>query len=122
MDNQEFKIQLIRRSKKFSLDIWKFLDNLPNVSFSLNIISRQLLRSATSIGANIIEAQASSSKKDFINFLHHALKSANETAYWLELLFESGKADNLNIENLLKESRELANILGSIILKLKGRK
>jgi len=121
MNNQEFKRQPIERSKSFSLEIWNFLDTLPKNSFSLVIIAKQLLRSATSIGANIIEAQASSSKKDFINFLHHALKSANETRYWLELLLESGKVDNKN-NYLLKEAIELSNILGSIILSLKGRK
>src|SRR3989344_9062155 len=122
MDNQEFKTLLIKRSKAFSLDIWRLLDNLPSNSFSFNIIAKQLLRSATSIGANIIEAQASSSKKDFINFLHYALKSANETKYWLELLLESGKVKNNDLEKIYKESCELGNILGSVILKLKGRK
>ena len=122
MNNQDFKTLLIKRSKTFSLDIWKLLDSLPSNSFSFNIIAKQLLRSATSIGANIIEAQASSSKKDFINFLHYALKSANETKYWLELLSESGKVKNNDLEKIYKESCELGNILGSVILKLKGRK
>jgi len=122
MDNQEFKTLLIKRSKAFSLDIWRLLDNLPSNSFSFNIIAKQLLRSATSIGANIIEAQASSSRKDFINFLHYALKSANETRYWLELLLESGKVKDNNLEKIYKESCELGNILGSVLLKLKDRK
>ena len=122
MDNQDFKTKLIHRSKLFSINIWKLLDSFPEKNFSFEIIGKQILRSATSIGANIVEAQASSSKKDFINFLHHALKSANETIYWLELILESGNVKNINIENLLKENRELANILGSVILTLKGRK
>ncbi|MBU2592490.1 four helix bundle protein [Patescibacteria group bacterium] len=49
------------------------------------IISDQLLRAGTSIGANIVEAQAASSRRDFTNFLNHALKSANETKFWLIL-------------------------------------
>jgi len=122
MNNQDFKEQLIQRAKKFSINIWEFLDNLSKESFSFLIIAKQLFRSATSIGANIVEAQASSSKKDFINFLHHALKSANETKYWLELLLENSKTDNTEVAKLLKEARELANILGSVILNLKGRK
>ena len=122
MDNQDFKTKLIHRSKLFSINIWKLLDSFPEKNFSFEIIGKQILRSATSIGANIVEAQASSSKKDFINFLHHALKSANETIYWLELILESGNVKNINIENLLKENRELANMLGSVILTLKGRK
>ena len=122
MDNKEFKTRLIHRSKSFSINMWKLIDNFPQKNFSLEIIARQILRSATSIGANIVGAQASSSKKDFINFLHYALKSANETKYWLELLLESGKLESENIVNLLKEADELANILGSVLLTLKGRK
>lgn len=122
MNNQDFKTQLINRSKLFSLNVWRLLDTFPKENFSLGIIAKQLLRSATSIGANIVEAQASSSKKDFINFLHHALKSANETKYWLELLIESRKIDIGLARDLLQEATELANILGSVILKLKGRK
>ena len=57
------------------------------------IISDQLLRSATSIGANIIEAKAASSKKDFIRFYEISLKSANETKYWLCLLRDGTRID-----------------------------
>ncbi|KAF0121585.1 MAG: hypothetical protein FD151_1162 [bacterium] len=81
----------------------------------------QLLRSATSIGANIIEAQAASSRKDFRNFLNHALKSANETKFWLGLLRDSGKKTGEEINPLMKEAKELANILASSILTLKGK-
>ena|SRR3989338_3960948 len=121
MNNQDFKTLLIQRSKTFSLDIWKFLDNLPENGFAVVIISKQLFRSATSIGANVVEAQASSSKKDFTNFLYYALKSANETKYWLELFLEK-QGGNDQIHRLLKEADELSRILGSVILKLKGRK
>jgi len=58
----------------------EFLDNLPKDG-SAQIISKQLLRSATSIGTNIIEAQASSSKKDFTKFFNYSLVSANESLY-----------------------------------------
>ena len=88
----------------------------------MQIISKQLLRSATSIGANIIEAQAGSSKKDFTNFFSHALKSANESKFWLGLLRDSKKGNQEEIEKLLQETIELSNILGSSILTLKGKK
>ncbi|MBI4652841.1 four helix bundle protein [Candidatus Kuenenbacteria bacterium] len=105
MNNQEFKQMLINRSFKFSLEIMKFIDLFNQKTFSLNVIAKQLIRSATSIGANIVEAQASSSKKDFINFINHALKSANETRYWLGLLRDSGKVEKINSEKLfLKRS------------------
>ena len=122
MSNKDFKKELIRRCYKFSLEVIHFIDILPNRDFSAEIIARQLLRSATSIGANIIEGQASSSRKDFINFMHHALKSSNETKYWLGLLRDSGKIDKNKVEKLLKEAIELSNILGSCLLSLKGKK
>lgn len=100
----------------------KFIDTIPRKDFSAQVLAHQLIRSSTSIGANIIEAQASSSRKDFINFLHHALKSANESKYWLGLFRDSAKADVDNADTLLKEAIELANLLGSSILSLKGKK
>lgn len=54
--------------------------------------------------------------------MNHALKSANETRYWLGLLRDSGKAEKAQAEKLLKEAQELSRILGSTILSLKGRK
>ena len=106
------------RSYSFALRIIKMVESLPNDPAS-RIISDQLLRSATSIGANIIEAQAASSRKDFTNFLNHALKSANETKFWLGLLEDSGKKDKEAISPLLEDAKQLANILASSILTLK---
>jgi four helix bundle protein len=75
-----------------------------------------LIRSATSIGANVIEGRAGSSKKDFIRFYHIALKSANETKYWLCLIRDALEADKKVIENLIKEADEISKIIASIIL------
>jgi len=72
--------------------------------------------------ASIIEAQASPSRKNFTNFFNHALKSANESKYWLELFKDSGKADKEIIEPLLQEAKEIANILGSSMLTLRGKR
>ncbi|MGE4357346.1 MAG: four helix bundle protein [Candidatus Omnitrophota bacterium] len=109
------------RAYQFALRIIKFIDILPRDA-STQIIAKQLLRSATSIGANINEAQASSSRKDFTNFFNHSLKSANETKYWLNLLKDAGKIEGEEIDNLIKEVCEIANILGSSILTLRGKK
>jgi four helix bundle protein len=119
--NEKHKMDLKERSYKYSLTIIAFIDKLSK-DMSSQIISRQLLRAATSIGANIIEAQASPSKRDFTNFFNHALKSANESRYWLELLKDSSKADRDIIEPLLRETKEIANILGSSILTLRGKR
>jgi four helix bundle protein len=122
MQNQNIKhkIKLKDRTYQYSIKMIEFLDNLPKDS-SAQIISKQLLRSATSIGANIIEAQASSSKKDFTKFFNYSLKSANESLYWLSLLKDAKKINNYHIEYLLNETKEIANILGSSILTLKGK-
>ena len=109
------------RTYQFALRIIDFIDHLPN-DMSTHIIAKQLLRAATSIGANIIEAQASPSRKDFTNFFNHSLKSAHETKYWLSLLKDSNKGDIKTLENLIKETEIISNILGSSILTLKGKR
>ena len=118
--NLKFKIKLKDRAYQYSIRIIEFLDTLPKDTSS-QVIVKQLLRSATSVGANIIEAQASSSKRDFTNFFSYALKSANESSYWLGLLKDAKKINNAQLEYLLNETEELANILGSSILTLKGK-
>jgi len=109
------------RTYQFSLKMIKFIDNLPE-DMSTKIIARQLLRAGTSIGANITEAQASPSRKDFTNFFNHSLKSANETKYWLGLLRDTNKVSMEEVNVLIREVDEIVNILGSSILTLKGRK
>ena len=118
--NLKYKIKLKDRTYKYSINIIKFLDTLPKDT-STQIISKQLLRSATSIWATIVEAQVSSSKKDFTKYFTYSLKSANESVYWLSLLKDAKKINNNQIEYLLSETKELAKILGSTILTLKGK-
>ena len=119
-ENLKYKMKLKDRTYQYSIKMIEFLDNLPKDS-SAQIISKQLLRSATSIGANIVEAQASSSKKDFTKYFNYSLKSANESVYWLNLLKDAKKINNNQTEYLLNETKELAKILGSSILTLKGK-
>jgi len=118
---QNLKFDIKIRSYKYALEVIKLIDSLTNSS-TTRILGDQLLRSATSIGANIVEAQAASSRKDFKNFLNHALKSANETKFWLALLRDSGKKSKEDTEPLLKEAKELSNILASSIITLKNKK
>ena len=119
-ENSKHKIKLKDRTYQYSIKMIEFLDNLPKDN-SAQIISKQLLRSATSIGANIVEAQASSSKKDFTKYFNYSLKSANESVYWLSLLKDAKKINNNQMEYLLNEAKELAKILSSSILTLKGK-
>ena len=76
----------------------------------------------TSVLANYIEANSASSKKDFINFFSHSLKSANESKVWLTLLRDTNKGDQEELKRLLDELIEIANIIASSILTLKGKK
>src|SRR3989344_8364402 len=120
MDNKEYKQQLLNRVTQYGRDSIKFTESLPNKR-SCWVIGDQYLRSGTSVGANVVEAQASSSKRDFVNFLTHALKSANESKYWLILLEDVDGANQAELKRLIKETDEIARILGSTIMKLKGR-
>ncbi len=120
-DKSKFKDEFKRRTYRFALEIIKFIDEFSNDN-TCKVISNQLLRSATSIGANVIEATAASSKKEYVNFFNHALKSANETKFWLGLLRDSGKADKYKSNKLLRETTEIANILASSIITLKGKR
>ena len=81
------------------------------------ILSKQSLRSGTSIGANINEAQAGQSKKDFIAKMSISSKEARETKYWLDLLVETGylNSSDPHVQSLLDESLELVKILTRII-------
>lgn len=119
--NLNLKTDLKYRTYRFSLDIIRLVEKFPEKKVYW-IISDQLLRAATSIGANIIEAKASSSKKDFINYFQISLKSANETVYWLSLLKDSGLVDRNKIDNLLDELKQICNMLGSSLLTMKGKR
>ncbi|MCU0373077.1 MAG: four helix bundle protein [Ignavibacteria bacterium] len=118
MESNKYKTDLKDRCFKFSINTIKICDSLPNKRSSW-IISDQLIRSATSIGANIMEAKSSSSKLEFKKFYEIALKSANETIYWLNLLKELNLTDLKNIDELIKESQEIANMLGKSVITLK---
>lgn len=120
-NNNTQKNNLKQRSYTYALSIIQYIDSLPKNDFSIQIISKQLLRSATSVGANIIEAQAGSTKRDFTNFFSHALKSANESFFWLNLLKDSKKTSSITTSQLLQETKELASMLGSSIITLRGR-
>lgn len=118
--NSKFKSDLSGRCYKFSLRIISLTDTLPNKRSGL-IIADQLIRSGTSIGANLIEARASSSRLEFKRFYEISLRSANETKYWLGLLKDASLADSIIVDELLSEVSEIANMLASGVLKLKGK-
>ena len=79
------------------------------------VLARQILRSGTSIGANCREARNAQSRLDFISKLNIALKEADETAYWLELLKEGDFIDQQSYESFFNDCDELVKLLTSII-------
>ncbi len=85
------------------------------------IIGKQYLRAATSIGANIEEAQAGESRSDFIHKLGVAQKEARESLYWLRILSESDLVPRNGLVPLIRETDELLNVIASIILSTKRR-
>ena len=106
------------RTKRFSLSVIQFTASLPRKR-EADVLGRQLLRSATSIGANYREANRGVSRADFTNKIGTVQKEASETVYWLELLIESGIAPEARAKQLLQESSELLAIFTSIGKKLK---
>ena len=104
---QESKLREL--SMEFSVAIIELVNYLKSVKEP--IISNQIGRSGTSIGANIHEAQYAQSKKDFISKLEIALKEASETGYWLELLYRTKYIDVQTFKNLSSQCTSLRAML-----------
>lgn len=107
---------LKERSYVFGINIIRLVKKLPKNTPSF-VLGDQLIRSGMSIGANVAEGSAASSKKDFVNFYNHALKSAVETKYWLRSLIDSELLEKISVEEFINEADELSKILGSIVSK-----
>lgn len=86
------------------------------------VLGRQLVKSGTSIGANVEEATGAFSKDDFIFKMNIALKEARETNYWLRLLYDSGMLKTEDVKNALRESEHLKNIISAIVKTSKERR
>ena len=103
-----------QKSKSFAIRIIKFVQFLQTEKKE-RIISSQLFRSGTSIGANVRESYNAQSRADFISKLHIALKEADETAYWLELLHESEIIDKLCFDSMYNDLKEIIALLTASI-------
>ncbi len=104
----EFAVRVVKLSQ--------YLDAAPGVGRTLG---KQLLRSGTSVGANIAEAQAGQSKLDFISKNAIALKEARETIYWLRLLAAANLLTSAQLSELQREAEELTRIIAAIIVSAK---
>ncbi len=114
-----FKQEFKKRCFQFALSILKLSEEL-NYKQTNRAIINQLIRSATSIGANVVEGGNSTSRREFINYFQIALKSASETAYWLVLFKEINKELAIKLYLLLTECVEIKKLLSTIILNTKN--
>lgn len=110
---------IVHKSYAFALEIIKLYKDL--IEKKEFVLSKQILRSGTSIGANIHEAVSSISKKEFIHKLSIALKEARETDYWLNLLKDSLYINQETFDFLHSSCMTIIKILNSIILTIKKR-
>lgn len=120
-DKEKFKKEFIQRLIRLSIKAIKFAEKLRKEKLSY-CMTEQFIDAITSIGSNTVEAKSSHSKKDYIKFFEIALKSANETKYWLLVIGEITKDNKQEAQELLKETIEVANILAKSIITLKNKK
>lgn len=100
------------RCKVFGLNIIKFVDTFPRKQSTL-VVSNQLLRSALSVGANLFESKGAGTQADFKRFNEIALKSANETIYWLSIVQETEWTKGDDCSKLLGEIQQIARMIAS---------
>jgi four helix bundle protein len=112
---------LKHRTKQFALLVIRLCHSLPRTQEG-SIITRQLLRSSTSVGANYRAVCRARSSADFVSKLGIVLEEADETLFWLELLVDSGAAPLANTAPLLKEANELVAIFVASLRTAKGLK
>ncbi len=112
--------ELRKRTKEYALRIIRVYAALPKTT-EAQVLGKQALRSGTSVGAHYREANRAKSDADFINKAEGALQELDETAYWLELLVESGVVDGDRMKPLLKETDELIAIFVTVVTKLKRK-
>ena len=109
------------RTLRFAVRIVRFCQYLDQQSGVARVLSKQLLRSGTSVGANVREAQSAQSDRDFLHKLEIALKEARETEYWLLVLVEAEVVSDTKIKALKQESSEIIKILVTSTKKLKDK-
>ncbi len=108
------------RTKRFALGAISMFTRLPP-SEAGRMLGRQLLRSATSVGAHYREASRARSNAEFVSKLEVGLQELDESGYWLELLIESNVCDSVEVRRLLDEVDEMTRIFVTIVRQRKGR-
>ena len=123
MTNNTSEISIQQRTEDFAIRVIKAYSELNKRHFDDGgkILSKQFLRSGTSIGANCAEAVYAQSNKDFINKYSIALKEANETLYWIKIMIKSELVSRGRFEQMITENERIIKILISSINKLKEK-
>jgi four helix bundle protein len=111
--------QLVARTRTFALCVIEFYSGLPRTPIA-QILGKQLLRSATSAGAQYREAQHAKSIADFVSKSEGSLQELEESAYWLELLEASRIGDDVRLKSIYSETRELVSIFMAIVRSAKA--
>lgn len=106
------------RTLRFAVRIIKLVEALPR-SVAGQVLAKQLMRSGTSVGANVEEAQGSHTKKDFARRMNIARAEARESLYWLRLIKEAKLIEGVRLTEITKEADELVRILTTIVKKTK---
>lgn len=106
------RLELQKRTQQFGIRVIRLVDSLPKAK-SAGVIGKQLLRSATAVGANYRSACRGRSRADFISKFGIALEEADETLYWMELLVDSGLVSRNRIVNLIDEANQIVSILAA---------
>lgn len=109
------------RTLNYAVSIIRLVSNLPKTSAGY-AIADQIIKSGTSIGANIAEAQDAISKKEFIKTINISLKECRETLYWLVLIAKSGLIASNKLQEIINEGKELRAILSAIIKNARSRR
>lgn len=105
-------------TEKYAIEIVKLFVRLKKEGDIDYVLLRQLLRAGTSMGSNVREVKASSSRKELIRFYEIALRSANETGFWFRVIAEGYELEN-RFEKYDKERKEIGNVIGKIVVNLK---
>jgi four helix bundle protein len=111
---------ITERTFRFAIRVVRLVGEMPR-SLCSDVIARQLVRCGTSVGANVEEAQAASTKKEFCRRIEIAQAEARESLYWLRLTAESGLITKARLSALIQEADELIRILTAIAKRSRGR-
>jgi len=115
------KKDLQKRTKQFALRVFKLVKAMPNTT-EARVIGRQIIRSASSVGANYRAACRGRSRAEFIAKLGIVEEEADETVFWLEMIIEAGIFKKEKITPLLKEANEMVSIIVVSLKSVKGNK